>query len=85
MKTLTIIATTVLVLGVSGIIWLRQRQKEQLGREQTSALQSQVQSLEESPLGTSFHAASPLVFSPASSAQRTPGALGASLGTRRRP
>ena len=46
MKTLAIIMAMVLVLGVAGTVWLRQRQKEQAVREQTSALQSQVQSLE---------------------------------------
>lgn len=46
MKTLAIITATVLVLSITVTVWLRQRQKEQAVREQTSALQSQVQSLE---------------------------------------
>src|SRR6185295_14326297 len=46
MKTLILITASLLVLGVTGTVWLRQRQKEQVVQEQTSVLQSQVQSLE---------------------------------------
>src|SRR6185436_15426621 len=46
MKTPAIIGVSLLLLGVAGTGWLRQRQKEQAAQQQAAALQSQVQSLE---------------------------------------